>query len=145
MGTSEQLSLSRSDNALTFFSPVPATVTVVNANQEVLKRYVNAGIGSISYNDLPRGIYQADVQIKADDGTLIHSMPSFIVNDGSRFAAGFEVYGQYGVATEEQLPTYGVGASLPVAENIVVYSSLQSVNKDEFFLSAPSTARMGSA
>ncbi|HHQ4488409.1 TPA: hypothetical protein ACSP2A_000700 [Aeromonas hydrophila] len=133
VGTSEQLSLSRSDNALTFFSPVPATVTVVNANQEVLKRYVNAGIGSISYNDLPRGIYQADVQIKADDGTLIHSMPSFIVNDGSRFAAGFEVYGQYGVATEEQLPTYGVGASLPVAENIVVYSSLQSVNKDEFF------------
>ncbi|MEG0007351.1 MAG: hypothetical protein RR721_08505 [Aeromonas sp.] len=133
MGTSEQLSLSKSDNALTFFSPVPAIVTVVSANQEVLKRYVNAGIGSISYSDLPRGIYQADVLIKADDGTLIHTIPSFIVNDGSQFAAGFEVYAQYGVATEELLPTYGVGASLPVAENVVAYSSLQAVDKDEFF------------
>ncbi len=132
VGTSEQLSLSKSDNALTFFSPVPAMVTVVSANQEVLKRYVNAGIGSISYSDLPRGIYQADVLIKTDDGTLIHTMPSFIVNDGSQFAAGFEVYAQYGVATEDLLPTYGVGASLPVAENVVVYSSLQSVDKDEF-------------
>lgn len=132
VGTSEQLSLSRSDNALTFFSPVPAMVTVVSANQEVLKRYVNAGIGSISYSDLPRGIYQADVLIKADDGTLIHTMPTFIVNDGSRFAAGFEVYAQFGAATQDMLPTYGIGASLPVAENIVAYLSMQAVDHDEF-------------
>ncbi|MCA4698426.1 hypothetical protein LDQ03_04980 [Aeromonas hydrophila] len=130
VGTSEQLNLSKSNNNLSFYSPVPATLTILKGGKAIFKQFVNPGMGSLSYNDLPLGVYQAEVVITADDGSLIHSTPTFIVNDGSMFASDFEFFSQYGTVTEKSLPAYGVGASLPVYSGIALYSSLQSVDSN---------------
>ncbi|CAD7549265.1 hypothetical protein KBAHV46_33690 [Aeromonas hydrophila] len=131
-GTSEQLNLNSSSGKLTFFSPIPGIVTVIKSKQEVLRKYVSAGIGNIDYSELPRGVYQADVTITSDDGAFISSIPSFIINDGSNFLSGIEVYTMYGASGEHLLPTYGAGISLPFSKNIVFSSSWQTIDSEQF-------------
>ncbi|WP_421335583.1 hypothetical protein [Aeromonas veronii] len=130
VGTSEELNLKKSDNSVTFFSPIPAVLTIAKGKETIYKRYINAGMGSVSYEELPRGLYQAELLITTEDGALIHSTPTFIVNDGSNFASAFELFAQYGSGTDQLLPVYGVGASLPIVDHVVLYSALQSVDEN---------------
>ncbi|WP_429216864.1 fimbria/pilus outer membrane usher protein [Aeromonas veronii] len=133
IGTTEELNLTKSDKKFPFFTPAPAIITLTRGGREVYKRYVPAGANSISYQDLPKGAYQADVLIVDDNGGTIHESTTFIFNDTSSFGDDVEAYAQYGYTTNGLDKTYGAGISIPIIENLVVYSSFNYLNTENIF------------
>ncbi|MGL6416342.1 TcfC E-set like domain-containing protein [Aeromonas veronii] len=131
LGTSEELSLAKSDKSYSFFTPVPSMITITRDGKEILKRYVSAGVNKINYQDLPRGAYQAEILIQDDSGGTIHDVTTLIFNDSADFGDEIEIYANFGEAKDERKKAYGVGISIPLAENLVAYGSFDGIDEKE--------------
>lgn len=63
-----------------FYVPQNGTLSVYRSGELILNRVVNEGLQAISYNDLPKGVYSATIEIKVGE-QIIQSETVQIVNN----------------------------------------------------------------
>ncbi len=122
VGNSAELRVrDRSDRSYGYYAPLPGVLEVWRDDKLLLRRSVTAGRGELSYQTLPSGIYQAQVQIKGLNDEIFSSQSLLIVNDGPALegvsshitAAHLDRHGYYGNSWMSEL-----GVTVPVGPRL---------------------------
>lgn len=122
LGNSTELRVrDRSDRSYGYYAPLPGVLEVWRDDKLLLRRSVTAGRGELSYQTLPSGIYQVQVQIKGLNDEIFSSQSLLIVNDGPALegvsshitAAHLDSHGYYGNSWMGEL-----GVTLPVGQRL---------------------------